>query len=69
MKKIVLYGNDAFLILQFQSDVPPFPTIKSKHSLVAKHVTPEKWKRLGGLHTKTSGFTLGQVYGIYTNIN
>ena len=45
----------------FQSDAPPFPTIKSTHSLVAKHVTPEKWAKLGGLKTKTSGFTLGQV--------
>ena len=44
-----------------QSDAPPFPTIKSTHSLVAKHVTPEKWAKLGGLKTKTSGFTLGQV--------
>merc|ERR1740124_1191522 len=30
------------------SDVQPsnFPIIKSKHSLVAKHVTPEKWEKL-----------------------
>merc|ERR1712141_649884 len=40
---------------------PPFPEIKSKHSLVAKHVTAEKWAKLGGLKTKTSGFTLGQA--------
>lgn len=40
---------------------PAFPEIKSKHSLVAKHVTEEKWQKLGGLKTKTSGFTLGQV--------
>jgi len=44
-----------------RSDAPPFPTIKSTHSLVAKHVTPEKWAKLGGLKTKTSGFTLGQA--------
>merc|ERR1712001_41201 len=43
------------------SDAPPFPTIQSTHSLVAKHVTPEKWAKLGGLKTKTSGFTLGQA--------
>merc|ERR1712048_215834 len=43
------------------SDAPPFPTIQSTHSLVAKHVTPEKWAKLGGLQTKTSGFTLGQA--------
>lgn len=42
-------------------DAPPFPTIQSTHSLVAKHVTPEKWAKLGGLKTKTSGFTLGQA--------
>merc|ERR1712062_726720 len=40
---------------------PPFPEIKSKHSLVAKHVTPELWAKLGGIKTKTSGFTLGQA--------
>merc|ERR1719367_599395 len=37
------------------------PMIKSTHSLVAKHVTPEKWAKLGGLSTKTSGFTLAQA--------
>ena len=37
------------------------PMIKSTHSLVAKHVTPEKWSKLGGLATKTSGFTLSQA--------
>merc|ERR1711976_729540 len=40
---------------------PPFPNIKSTHSLVAKHVTKDKWDRLGGIKTKTSGFTLGQA--------
>ena len=35
--------------------------IKSTHSLVAKHVTKEKWDRLSGIKTKTSGFTLGQA--------
>lgn len=49
------------LLYLFQAAAPPFPVIKSSHSLVAKHVTPEKWKKLGGLKTKTSGFTLGQV--------
>lgn len=38
-----------------------FPTIKSTHSLVAKHVTPELWEKLSGIKTKTSGFTLGQA--------
>ncbi len=45
----------------FQGDAPPFPHIKSSHSLVAKYVTEDKWKKLGGIKTKTSGFTLGQV--------
>jgi len=40
---------------------PPFPHIKSTHSLVAKHVTPEKWATLGGLTTATSGFTLAKA--------
>ena len=39
----------------------PFPNIKSTHSLVAKHVTADKWKKLGGISTKTSGFTLAQA--------
>jgi len=39
----------------------PFPDIKSKHSLVAKHVTEEKWGKLGGIVTKTSGFTLAKA--------
>merc|ERR1712158_316305 len=34
-----------------------FPNIQSKHSLVAKHVTKEKWDKLSGIVTKTSGFT------------
>merc|ERR1719442_365416 len=44
-----------------ESAAPAFPYIKSTHSLVAKHVTPEKWAKLGGLKTKTSGFTLSQA--------
>merc|ERR1712158_99837 len=43
------------------SDAPPFPKIQSTHSLVAKHVTEEKWKKLGGVKTATSGFTLGKA--------
>jgi len=39
----------------------PFPEIKSKHSLVAKHVTKEKWERLCNIKTKTSGFTLAKA--------
>jgi len=40
---------------------PAFPNIQSTHSLVAKHVTKEKWEKLGGLKTETTGFTLGQA--------
>merc|ERR1712223_2190207 len=38
-----------------------FPNIQSKHSLVAKHVTKEKWDKLSGIVTKTSGFTLAKA--------
>merc|ERR1712168_509032 len=38
-----------------------FPTIKSEHSLVAKHVTKEKWDELAEHKTATSGFTLAQA--------
>merc|ERR1712024_35826 len=39
----------------------PFPTIQSKHSLVAKHVSKNVWEQLKGIKTKTSGFTLIQA--------
>merc|ERR1719289_634377 len=52
----------------FQGKAPPatmssnsFPEIKSKHSLVAKHVTKEKWDKLKDIKTKTSGFTLAKA--------
>jgi hypothetical protein len=38
-----------------------FPTIKSTHSLVAKHVTKEKWDKLSGIVSNTSGFTLAKA--------
>ncbi|CAL4104969.1 unnamed protein product [Meganyctiphanes norvegica] len=38
-----------------------FPDIKSKHSLVAKHVTEEKWNKLADHKTATSGFTLAKA--------
>jgi len=38
-----------------------FPTIQSTHSLVAKHVTKEKWEKLGELKTETTGFTLAKA--------
>jgi len=38
-----------------------FPTIKSTHSLVAKHVTKERWDKVKDITTKTSGFTLAKA--------
>merc|ERR1711909_206282 len=39
----------------------PFPEIKSTHSLVAKHVSEDRWNKLCGIKTKTSGFTLSKA--------
>ena len=38
-----------------------FPTIKSAHSLVAKHVTKERWDKVKDIKTKTCGFTMAQA--------
>jgi len=38
-----------------------FPEIKSKDSLVAKHVTKPIWDKLSKLVTKTAGFTLAKA--------
>merc|ERR1712186_145349 len=38
-----------------------FPVIKSTHSLVAKHVTKEKWDKVKDIQTKTCGFTLAKA--------
>merc|ERR1711868_295186 len=38
-----------------------FPTIKSTHSLVAKHVTKERWDRVKDIETKTCGFTIAKA--------
>merc|ERR1712158_82657 len=46
---------------QIKHKMAAFPDIKSKHSLVAKHVTKEKWDKLSGIVTKTSGFTLAKA--------
>merc|ERR1712045_916967 len=45
----------------FEKMAAPFPEIKSTHSLVAKHVTPEIWEKLAEHKTATSGFTLAQA--------
>ncbi|CAL4108180.1 unnamed protein product, partial [Meganyctiphanes norvegica] len=44
-----------------QEEYQPFPVIKSKHSLVAKYVTPENWKQLCQHATAKSGFTLDRA--------
>merc|ERR1739848_553062 len=50
------------LIYSAQSiTMAPFPEIRSKHSLTAKHVTAEKWAKLGDHVTATSGFTLAKA--------
>ena len=66
---MIFFSNRFHLILFLKIDAPPFPTIKSTNSLVAKHVTPEKWAKLAGLKTKTSGFTIGQVSEKYLLLN
>merc|ERR1711881_702882 len=47
-------------------DVTPsnFPITKSRHSLVAKHVTKDKWEKLKNIKTKTSGFTLYKAIAV-----
>merc|ERR1712106_1283682 len=47
--------------VQASGPAPPFPNIQSKHSLVAKYVTPDIWAKIGGHVTKTSGFTLSKA--------
>merc|ERR1711881_56932 len=52
-------------------DVTPsnFPIIKSKHSLVAKHVTRDKWDKVKDITTKTSGFTLAKAIACAVQFN
>merc|ERR1712165_190184 len=47
----------------------PFPNIQSSHSLVAKHVTRDKWEQLKSIKTKTSGFTLIQAIACAVDFN
>merc|ERR1711973_361954 len=49
------------LLQETDAAMSDFPEIKSTHSLVAKHVTPELWAKLSGHKTATSGFTLAQA--------
>merc|ERR1719186_320817 len=52
-----LYEED----LALQKKQLAFPTIQSTHSLVAKHVTKERWDKLCKHTTKTAGFTLAKA--------
>jgi len=55
-----LYKEDLVFQEKYGMD-KEFPDIKSKHSLVAKHVTKDKWDKLCKIKTKTSGFTLAKA--------
>merc|ERR1719376_64444 len=46
-----------------------FPFIASQHSLVAKHVTKDKWDQLKNITTKTSGFTLAKAIACAVTFN
>merc|ERR1711862_938191 len=46
-----------------------FPFIASQHSLVAKHVTKDKWDQLKNIKTKTSGFTLAKAIACAVQFN
>merc|ERR1712158_191295 len=51
-------GNPFQVLINMSGE---FPEIKSTHSLVAKHVTKEKWDKLKDIQTKTCGFTLAKA--------
>merc|ERR1719495_787150 len=51
-------------LLQEDQMAASFPRIRSKNSLVAKHVTPQKWKKYSGHVTKTSNFTLEKAIAV-----
>merc|ERR1712226_963905 len=46
-----------------------FPFTASQHSLVAKHVTKDKWDQLKNITTKTSGFTLAKAIACAVQFN
>merc|ERR1711963_527879 len=46
-----------------------FPFIASQHSLVAKHVTKDKWDQLKNITTKTSGLTLAKAIACAVQFN
>jgi len=61
-----LWEEDKKLQKQYFGD---FPFIASTHSLVAKHVTKEKWDKLKDIKTKTSGFTLAKAIACAVQFN
>merc|ERR1711933_173300 len=61
-----LYKEDLELQKQYFGD---FPFIASQHSLVAKHVTKDKWDQLKNIKTKTSGFTLAKAIACAVQFN
>merc|ERR1711970_982999 len=56
-----LWKEDKEFQMKYNISLNEFPEIRSKHSLVAKHVTKEKWDKLKDIKTKTSGFTLAKA--------
>merc|ERR1712123_350938 len=61
-----LWQEDKVFQKQYFGD---FPFIASQHSLVAKHVTKEKWDALKNITTKTSGFTLAKAIACAVQFN
>merc|ERR1712045_1080790 len=47
--------------IKAKETMAPFPEIKSKHSMVAKHVTEDKWNKPNEIVSKTSQFTLAKA--------
>merc|ERR1712142_449141 len=61
--------NAVNTLLREDEIVGTFPEIKSKHSLVAKHVTAEKWAKYSKHVTKTSNFTLEKAIAVSTEFD
>merc|ERR1712198_508971 len=54
-------GEHSITSTVFNNMSGEFPTIKSAHSLVAKHVTKERWDKVKDIETKTCGFTIAKA--------
>merc|ERR1712020_602729 len=55
------HGRDTRNTSVFSIMSGEFPVIKSTHSLVAKHVTKERWDKVKDIETKTCGFTIAKA--------